>query len=249
MVVTNDSYLIKQIRCPECAKLGKDNNKDNLAVYSDGHSYCYSCGYTVHINKLTSFGKPQQKQEHPLVMLPYDCDVNYPHKAIAWVEQYELGRSSLLEHNVLWSEKEQRLIFPVFGDNGVIAWQGRYFGEDEKKLKNQKWFGKGDLKNTFHILGKGDILVLTEDIISSIKCSKFGMSMCLFGSHIGVERFQRLYKLFKNEIEVVIWLDYDKASEAVKESRKGQLVGLNTRVIITEKDPKELTYKQIEEIL
>ena len=34
-------------QCPECASLGRDKNKDNLAIYEDGSAYCFSCGYTV----------------------------------------------------------------------------------------------------------------------------------------------------------------------------------------------------------
>ena len=36
--------LVKKEQCPNCAKLGKDKSKDNLAVYSDGQTHCYACG-------------------------------------------------------------------------------------------------------------------------------------------------------------------------------------------------------------
>lgn len=39
------SKVIRKERCPECAKHGRDVSSDNLAVYDDGHSYCYSCQY------------------------------------------------------------------------------------------------------------------------------------------------------------------------------------------------------------
>ena len=46
--------LVRKEQCPSCAKLGKDNSKDNLAVYSDGQTHCYACGehgFVEHTNK------------------------------------------------------------------------------------------------------------------------------------------------------------------------------------------------------
>lgn len=39
------STLTGRERCPNCAAEGRDTSADNLAVYNDGHKYCYSCGY------------------------------------------------------------------------------------------------------------------------------------------------------------------------------------------------------------
>lgn len=41
------SKLLHREQCPVCASHGRDNSKDNLAVYDDGHSYCYACNYTT----------------------------------------------------------------------------------------------------------------------------------------------------------------------------------------------------------
>lgn len=37
--------LLRMEQCPECRKEGRDNSKDNLGTYDDGHSYCFACGY------------------------------------------------------------------------------------------------------------------------------------------------------------------------------------------------------------
>jgi twinkle protein len=44
------SKLIERTACPRCREEGHDNHGDNLARYSDGHSYCYRCGYTLYNN-------------------------------------------------------------------------------------------------------------------------------------------------------------------------------------------------------
>lgn len=38
--------VIRKEQCPECAKVGQDNAKDNLAIYEDGGSYCFACSET-----------------------------------------------------------------------------------------------------------------------------------------------------------------------------------------------------------
>src|SRR5258705_2915963 len=41
----SSSKLLRFERCPECASRGLDTSGDNLGVYDDGHSYCFSCEY------------------------------------------------------------------------------------------------------------------------------------------------------------------------------------------------------------
>ncbi len=244
----NVSYLLRTERCPQCAKLGKDLHGDNLAVYSDGHSFCYSCGYTRSSKSLISFKGKAVDNNSQLVArninmyLPSDCDVSYPSMALQWIGQYELTRNDLLNHHVLWSEKVQRLIFPIFGDGELLAWQGRSFDKDRKK-----WYTIGKVEELFHILGKGNEIILVEDVISAIKISKVGhSSMCLFGSNISIERFKHLSTLTK---EVAIYLDPDKRKESLKFNRRASLVGLKSRVIFSANDPKEETFERLKEIL
>ena len=46
------SNLISRERCPSCASAGRDTSHDNLAVYDDGHKYCFSCNYYQGADKL-----------------------------------------------------------------------------------------------------------------------------------------------------------------------------------------------------
>jgi hypothetical protein len=243
---------VKKEQCPQCGKLGKDKHGDNLAIYSDGHSFCYSCAYyrsASGLEHLKTKGQENYLQEPPY--LPIDCDILYPKRAIEWIEQYELTTTDCLNHNVMWSESLQRLIFPVYGDGQLIAWQGRAFHLPQvKNPKIPKWYGKGNLKDTFNILGKGNKIVLCEDIVSAIKLSNCGiMAMPLYGSFIGIERFRRLIKLIPKDTKVGVWLDPDKRPEAASAARLGRLCGLQCRSIISDKDPKEHSYDEIRNII
>lgn len=247
----SDSFLLSQERCPLCAKEGKDRAGNNLAVYSDGHSFCFGGhGLVVSGNRLIQFkNKDLPEADKDDTTLPIDCDTTYPQFCLEWVGKYELDRNDLLNNNVLWSELWKRLIFPVYGDEhrGLIAWQGRYFGDDPSKVK---WYGRGDLKNTFHILGNSNVLALVEDIVSAIKIEKAGFSaMPLFGCVVGVDRFRRLYSRLSKQDKVVVWLDENKRPEAVKEARLGRLFGLNSTCVFSRRDPKDEDYESIKDIL
>lgn len=37
--------VVRREQCPDCRFKKRDISKDNLAVYDDGHKYCYACGY------------------------------------------------------------------------------------------------------------------------------------------------------------------------------------------------------------
>jgi len=39
------SKVINREQCPACASHGRDNSQDNLAIYDDGHKYCFACEY------------------------------------------------------------------------------------------------------------------------------------------------------------------------------------------------------------
>jgi len=187
----------------------------------------------------------------PTLLLPEDITTNYPQRALDWINQYELTENTLLLHDIVWSDSLQRLIFPIYSaDRNILGWQGRYFGSNSPENKKAKWFGRGQLEQIFNILGTGNKLALTEDIVSAIKVAMCGiMAMPLYGCRVGRERFKRLYNLYGDTVEVLVWLDPDKAREAVKEARLGSLYGLSCRAILSQYDPKEHPYEDIKKIL
>jgi len=147
---------------------------------------------------------------------------------------------------ILWSDYYQRLVFPYFGDEGLVGWQGRYLGQGEKA----KWFSQGDLKNILHVVGNklSKTVVLVEDIVSAIKISH-NHNVCavpLFGSHVTITKFLQLKK---NYGIILIWLDKDVQTKAVKYAANGRVLGMDVRNIITDNDPKSYTDSQIKEIL
>ena len=283
------SRCIRHERCPECAKLGKDKHGDNLAIYDNNSEYCFSCGYNTHANSVSI---PQDRGSTKFIYLPFDVDFIIPEFCSEWLQKYQLNKLDIIQHNLLWSESLQRLIFPIFINGELIAWQGRYFPcgdgieNSYSKEDKPKWYSIGIHKNLFYILGENlqnkNRIVLVEDIVSAIKISKVGhKAMPLFGSFIGTERLLGLLKAFKaptndylgtgnGEIAwnskkrtttfqesfrgmsapmLVIWLDPDKNKEALKTGKLCDSLGIASRVILSDRDPKEHSVETIQALL
>lgn len=238
--MNNESYVTRKERCPECARVGNDRSGDNLAVYSDGHSYCYRCGYhTGRRNLSKAIDKPVQG-----VVLPADVTTQLPIEARQWLEQYQLSRLDLMSNHVMWSDKYSRIIFPYFNETGLLAWQGRYVGKETDKAK---WFSQGQIHEIIHqVKVCNREAVLVEDIVSAIKVSKFTGTIPIFGSSINAKQILRLKTVVDR---VRYWLDPDMRTKSVKMANLSTLLGLPASVIFSDKDPKEHDYDSIADIL
>ncbi len=47
----SNKIILGRTRCPKCHSKGNDSSGDNLAVYKDGHTHCFSCNYTGNTKK------------------------------------------------------------------------------------------------------------------------------------------------------------------------------------------------------
>jgi len=236
----SDSYVVSKERCPACASIGNDKSGDNLAVYSDGHTYCFNCG---HGSRRTSYSKSTPKPATELV-LPTDVVTELPAEARAWLGQYSLARLDLQQNHIMWSDKWSRIIFPYFNETGLLAWQGRYVGNDKTKAK---WFSQGKIHEIIHpIKVHNREAVLVEDIVSAIKVSKAKGAIPIFGSTVSTQQLLRLKTVVDR---VWYWLDPDMRAKSVKLANMSRLLGLDAKVIFSDKDPKEHTSEEINAII
>lgn len=242
--MNNDSYVIRKERCPECARIGNDRSGDNLAIYSDGHTYCYRCGY--HSGR-KAISQPINKHIQTIT-LPSDVTSELPYEAKRWLDQYQLARLDIQQHNILWSEHWSRIIFPYFDDTGLIAWQGRYVpcGKNKVDINDKvpaKWFSQGKIHEIIHpIKVQSNEAVLVEDIVSAIKVSHYKGTIPIFGSKISPKHFLRIKHVAKR---IWIWLDPDMRKQSIQLSHTANLLGLKSSVIFSDKDPKEIDHARI----
>jgi len=237
------THFTHHSQCSRCAALGKDNNGDNLANYSDGSTYCFSCHFSTNKKYLPK----KEIKEKPPISFPTDGLFQLTRKDVKeYCDKYHLTEEFRKKNLIVWSSYWERLCFPIFDDTGLIAWQGRSFDLDKSK-----WYSQGDFKPILHILGNHQTqqIILTEDIISSIILSQLSeyCASPLFGSHLAIERLQRLTTLSYDKF--ILWLDKDKEKESLKYSYKARQLGYDCVSLVTEKDPKDYDEKTIKKLL
>lgn len=233
------SYVIRKERCPECAKHGNDRSGDNLAVYSDGHTYCFRCTYGTGRTRISE----AVERRDSTVVLPADVTTELPIEARQWLGLYSLPRLAITNNHVMYSPSLERIIFPYFDQTGLLAWQGRYVGKENKP----KWWSQGKIHEIIHPINVNNReAVLVEDIISAIKVSKVKGAIPIFGSTISAKHFLRLSSIVD---KVWIWLDPDMRTKSIKMTSMAQLLGLEASVVFSDKDPKEHSHEEIKTLL
>lgn len=238
--------MVTKTQCPECAKRGKDNHKDNLAIFDSGAVYCFSCGYR---QKQPIKYKPTI-ETNKIITLPWDITYKLPNNIVQYLNAFYLTKQEIKENYIFWSNSTERVCFPIFSkDKHLLAWQGRYLGEDKTK---PKWFSQGNLNEIIHIIKpkRYSNLVLTEDIISAIRVGS-QENFCaspLFGSHINIKKLYR-YNFAVRPNRIFLWLDKDKEKESHKFTQTARQMGLPCVTIVTDRDPKIYTQIEIKKIL
>lgn len=224
--------FIKHTNCPKCG------SRDNLAEYTDG-SYCFGCGYTKKNNDLNSVR--DRLQSEPAMLsneLNLSTTNDIPITPMKWLLQYGITQQDVDNYNIGWNNVHQMLVLV----NTPSYYQARNFSG-----YGGKYVSKGHKPLIFY--GNGAILVCVEDILSAIKIAKSNTNVSvvpLLGSVISLELTRTILERFKT---VKVWLDRDKAIEAVKQTRNLKQKGIDSEAIITPKDPKEYSTGEINEWL
>jgi len=246
-----DATFVKHEACERCG------SKDNVGVWSDGGKYCFGCGWNISayrgmsIKDLRQQLEQEEKQteknkKYAGLRLPDDFSYSVPAAPLAWLQKYNLTKKEIHEHHFGFCPSKHSLVFPVFdGFGNLLMYQARYFGEEDRP----KYDTRGNVDDVYHILtgpANNSTLVVTEDLISSIKVSRVLTSMPLFGSQIAIRRIRTLSDRFSR---LVIWLDKDKASSASRACFRALPYFDDVHVVVTDRDPKEYNNGEIESYL
>jgi len=220
--------FLRHLPCPKC------NSKDNLGEYDD-HYFCFGCKYYHAKDDVFSLRKrinnQHKKQSTETEMLINVKDI--PQKAMKWLLKYGITPDEIKKYKFSWNPIRNMLVLLETKD----YWQGRNFGFGPKYQSN------GNKPLT--IYGNGDIIVLVEDVLSAVKIARLRNEFCslpLLGSSVSKQVEHRLVKLNK---PVYVWLDRDKAVQAVRIKNRLKSLGLNSKVIVTNLDPKEYNKSEL----
>ena len=230
------SKFLSSERCPRCASKGGDKKGNNLAVYDDGHKWCYACGFFQPATALDRY----LSERKPLVVRSdwFTPSSVFAEQGIKFLKQYGLTNQEI-NSNFFWDNKN----YLVFN------------GKDYQCARNlsgtgPKYLTKGIVRGNEVVMGMDETLlsspvnsvVIVEDAISAIKLSRVVPVVALHCAVIPLQLLQRLSKTFKH---LIVWLDMDKAKESLSEASKALPYFDSVNTIWTPKDPKKYSTEEL----
>ncbi len=249
MYSKSNSTVVKTQRCPRCAKDGRDRKGNNLAIYNDGHSYCYGCGYY----KSTTVTSNTMKKKLYKMALTSDIEPDFsmenftsklPAAPLQWLDSYGVTEQERIVNRICYDLDKDLLVFPVFDGDRLVVTNCRYFGSNPEY---PKYITKGWKSGHFKLFPKdNNVFILTEDFISALKVGRLYNAIPLLGTSFPREL---LFSLLGKCPRLRIWLDRDKAHSSISMAQKARQWIADCASIITEKDPKDYLIEQIKEFV
>lgn len=255
----------EQVHVHHC-KQGRNNDRMYVKRNNDGTviAYCHHCGKTG-LYKDDSFVKNIRnsntyKKDSKIPELPADIVVNvrnWDKTTKLKLLGYGLTIKDLQRNNVLYCKSTRETIFPVLDkDNNYIGYISRDYSTDStNKLKYNKRYCterysplilKPDKDNY-----NNKIIVLVEDYISGIRCSKYYDTVILMGTTLSKETKN---KILNNGYErAIIFLDNDNSIVKNKALSMKQFLGTvlfeGASIVRTNKDPKDYSEEELKKVL
>jgi hypothetical protein len=244
--------FVKHEACPSCG------SRDNLARYSDGSAWCFGCHYKERGDKSPFVGERDRENEttsngdggHYGVQFPDDASVVLGQPAVEWLGVYGITMGACAHAKFRWSSYWEQLLMPFYDEDGNLCCiQAKNF--NPKRASKAKYYNTGEKSESrtiFRVGGRAEsrTLVLTEDAVSALKVSLVADAKPLLGTSIPREQIAA----FKGPYDrLVVWLDADKWREGRAIADAAKLLGLSTKTILTDKDPKEYDIETIRGLL
>lgn len=183
------------------------------------------------------------------VFIPSDFTKQIPDGGLAWLWKFRISEYDIERFGIGYSKKYHRVILPVYQDDELVYWQGRWFEKDRPKDQPKYLNIKADragiyFKVSDHPWSKR--VVLVEDVLSTINVSRVANCWGLLYASV---TDALIIELAKQYDEILIWLDPDKSYYTVRRLKRYRQLGYPVKRLFTEKDPKYYSTKEIREHL
>ena len=221
--------------------------------------YCHNCGtggfvsYSTHdmVEIIKNGVINHSLEETPSDYWEPPANMGYiPEHIAEWVEKY-VPINEVLNRGAYVTPDERMLVFPVMFGDIKLGWQARMFHK-EGEQKGPKYLTKVRIQTipwAYRVTDGNrkmeDVCVIVEDIVSAIKVGRIVDTYAITGSpkRLGAPL---AFELEEKYDHCLVWFDMDKASHSATVARQlNSLYDLWSGSIITEKDPKELSYDEI----
>ena len=234
----NDSKVVERKQCPACASQGNDSKEDNLAVYDDGHAYCFAC---------THYEKGEDS---------YMTNVKVENINKEFVPK--VGQAIALPHRKLREEVCKKFRYQTHNSLDSHTEIENYYRADGtlqaqkiRKVKEKDFYWVGDTKNLTlygqNLWEKGGPRVLvTEGAIDALTMSqmfdnKYPVVSIPSGVGSAVASVKDNYEFLSSFETIVLCFDTDEPGrKAAKEAAEVLPPGKVKIMEMPRKDPNEM---------
>lgn len=172
--------VVRREQCPKCAESGRDTSCDNLGVYSDGHSWCFACGYLE--GTITS----SETKSKIVLELPEVEEAPLSHKG--------LGISTLRAFKVFKEIDSPWYVYPYYDvEKKLVGVKYRNF-EKQKKTGKKSIYYEGEVELFgFASVGNQKECIIWEGESDTLS----GYQVNPYYAHLGVPGASTAEKLLK----------------------------------------------------
>jgi len=236
--------FLRHTSCPRCG------SRDNLGEYDDGSSYCFGCHFSQPASRSRYVTERENSNsDDEIGVCPIRGSTSYDPRPMASWNDCGLRVEELLLFGARWDSDREQLNYPLRNLRGeTVAIQSRNY--NQSRSKTQKYFNQGKLEEAYPIVRSdgrhGRRLVITEDILSSIKIGRQCDAMAALGTSLPSHKIMALAPLYES---IRVWLDSDKWRESMHIAESFQWLGLSAKSIYSELDPKFYSNDEITEFI
>ena len=208
-----ENKLLRKEQCPDCAETGKDTSKDNMAVYSDGQTHCFSCGkhgFVEHKERVTTVEDVSDKDDD-------------------WLEEYRGEFYSLPDRKLRAETLEKYKVRAEKDEKGNIIKhhypyhnkKGEMVGIKTRLVAHKRFFGSGDTAKDNQLFGQslfragGKFVTICEGELDAMAAYEmFGSKWCCVSVNNGancVDNIKANLEWLDSFETVVLCFDNDEA--------------------------------------
>lgn len=161
-----------------------------------------------------------------------------------WLYKAGLSNERIAQCGIYYHEPTKRVVLPVMANDQLVYWQARGFDKDYAKYINPEV----DRTKLVAKYGVGDVLVLTEDILSAVRVGEVTEAWSILGTSLPDPVLSQIVGLNKR---VFVWLDPDSAGRKGTSKALAALraQGVDAQRVRSARDPKLHSKEEIASVI
>ena len=221
-------------------------------LYNCFRAKCPATGFISSIPGTTTLEKEEQKKKKEFVPRPFEKPlVKLPDEVAQWLfDKYELPLEALEYEGIKYEPEYKRTYAPLFNSEGYeVGGETKktdFSGDGAPKTLRYPTAQSSGLHYVRAGARRAGPIIVSEDVLSAIKLSKYFKSVALLGTTFNA---QIAGELAQQTDTLIMYLDPDAINKALRYRKKYSLYFRNFFVVVGSKDPKDTPHTELQQLL